>query len=213
MEDRQNNAPTHEEACRRRTCPLGGFAPFFLGLAVALVFGWGIFPMLMYTSSEQPVSFSHETHIKIASLDCVQCHVVRPDGTFAGLPTTEDCAVCHSQILGPSAEERRFVNDYVRPGKEVKWLVYQRQPDNVFFTHAAHSTQNCNFCHQYSERELCTLCHMDMAATNTPPTFEQNRLSGYSKDITKMWRCEACHANPNHLGITNATNACFVCHK
>ena len=93
------------------------------------------------------------------------------------------------------------------------WKVYQKQPDNVFFSHAVHSLNTCNNCHSFSERELCSTCHLDVTASKNPPVFRENRLSGYSQNTMKMWQCEACHADPNHLGSTNASNACFVCHK
>ena len=159
------------------------------------------------------MQFSHETHLKDASLDCSVCHHLRADGTFDALPSTKDCAVCHSQMLGKSEAERVFFNEYVKKGKEVDWKVYQKQPDNVFFSHAVHSLATCNNCHEFSERELCSPCHLDMASSKKPPVFRENRISGYSQNTMKMWQCEACHANPNHLGSTNASNACFVCHK
>lgn len=212
MEDRHNNTPSRKEECGLGRLG-GGIWPFVIGLVVALVFGWWIFPKLMFSNQQQPVQFSHETHLKDASLECGVCHYLRADGTFSGIPATADCAICHSQILGDSRAERAYVSDYVRTGREVKWLVYQKQPDNVYFSHAAHSLDTCNTCHQYSESELCQKCHIDLSNMAAPPVFSENRLSGYSKQTMKMWKCEACHANPNHLGSTGASNACFVCHK
>lgn len=211
MEDRQKNTPSQKEACGLGG--RGGIWPFVIGLVAALAFGWWVFPEIMFSKQDQPVRFSHETHLKDASLDCGVCHYLRADGTFSGIPTTADCAVCHSQLLGASQAERVYESDYVRAGKEVRWLVYQKQPDNVYFSHAAHSLESCNTCHQFSERELCGHCHLDVGGMKTPPVFAENRLSGYSRETMKMWKCEACHANPNHLGSTDASNACFVCHK
>lgn len=216
MEDKQNNALSSQGGCK--LCRLGnrycnGIAPFVIGIVVALVFGWCIFPSLMFSNELQPVRFSHKTHVMNASLDCNVCHKLRPDGTFDALPSTADCASCHARELGKSQAERNFVANYVRQGKEVKWLAYQRQPDNVYFNHTIHSLDRCNQCHQFSERELCENCHIDLVNMERSPVVGENILSSYSRETMKMWQCERCHANPNHLGSTNANNACFVCHK
>ena len=111
------------------------------------------------------------------------------------------------------------LQDYVQTGREIRseWLIYLKQPDNVFFSHAAHSVGRCATCHtEYEEAPgtLCAVCHMDMSKVSTPPVYSENRLSGYPKGTMLMWDCERCHANPNHLSpATNANNACFVCHK
>ena len=210
MEDK-HNAAHDNQSCGRKTCRVRGMMPFLLGLAVALVFGWWLFPELLYSEQEQPVKFTHKSHVTDAGLDCSYCHHLRADGTFSAFPSTKECAVCHRVLLGDSKAERTFWNDYVRTGKEVNWLVYQKQPDNVFFSHAPHSQETCNNCHNFSKKELCSFCHPSMGQGT--PVYKQNRISGYSKDTMKMWQCERCHANPNHLAATAANNACFVCHK
>ena len=196
---------------------VGGMVLFALiGFVGALVVGWVIFPKLLYSEKTQPIRFSHTVHAQLG-IECEQCHHLGPDGRFAGLPTTESCAECHGEETGdnsPNGKEiDKFVKDYVKTGVQVPWLVYQYQPDNVFFGHAAHSLDGCNQCHQFSERELCNLCHLDVADSDKAPTHYENKLTGYSKQTMKMWQCERCHANENHLGVTNSSNACFVCHK
>ncbi|MCT4536000.1 menaquinone reductase multiheme cytochrome c subunit QrcA [Halodesulfovibrio sp.] len=192
----------------------GGAAPFFVGLVVALIFGWWAFPGMLYSENEQPINFNHKVHIQDAEMECSACHYFREDGTFAGLPTTESCAECHSdEPLGEDPEEARFIKEYVETGKEVKWYVYQKQPDNVFFSHAAHSLESCNNCHDFSEVELCSQCHIDVANMDKTPTYYENKLTTYSKQTMKMWQCERCHAHPEHFGVTRSSNACFVCHK
>ncbi|MFV0423940.1 menaquinone reductase multiheme cytochrome c subunit QrcA [Oleidesulfovibrio sp.] len=194
-------------------CCRGSAAPFFVGLVVALIFGWWVFPGMLYSQKQQPVRFSHPVHTEDAGMACTDCHYFREDGTFAGLPTTEQCASCHSDVLGEDPEEARYVEEYVNQGKEVKWLVYQMQPDNVFFSHAAHSEESCNQCHDFSTRDLCNQCHPDVAGMDNPPVYNENKLTKYSKETMKMWECERCHAHPDHYGVTRSSNACFVCHK
>lgn len=208
MEDRQNNTPSNKEAgsCTRSIAV--GLAPFVVGLVAALVFGWCIFPDMIFEKNEQPVAFSHKTHLTKAALDCTACHALREDGTFYAIPSTADCATCHSKMMGTTQTEKDYVDNYVKTGKEVKWLKHQVQPDNVFFSHSAHSLRECNTCHTYTNEELCHLCHTDIGTV-----YRENRLTGYSDTTIKMWQCERCHANVNHLGSTDASNACFTCHK
>jgi hypothetical protein len=191
-------------------------APFIIGVVAALVVGWWLFPKALYSEKTQPLRFSHTTHVEMAGMYCEDCHYLREDGTFNGLPTTEQCASCHMDVMGSDPAEARFVEDYVRTGKEVDWEVYQYQPDNVFFSHAAHNFEQCTMCHAdlYEETgDLCNECHPDVASTDTPPAVEKNVITGYSKGTMKMWACERCHALEPHRDMTYANNACFTCHK
>src|SRR5690349_18135752 len=47
---------------------------------------------------EQPVPFSHAHHVGGLGLDCRYCHDSVEKARFAGLPPTETCMTCHSQI-------------------------------------------------------------------------------------------------------------------
>jgi len=169
-----------------------------VGFVVALAVGWFLFPKLLFVRQEQPIRFSHAAHVN-QGLDCQECHHLGADGRFSGLPPTETCAGCHGEETGentPAGKEiDRFVNTYVKTGKPVPWLVYQKQPDNVYFSHVAHRGFDCS------------QCHPDMPGRKSPPPYFENRLTGYSKDTMKMWQCERCHAS---MGISNA---CYVCHK
>ncbi|MDD6088174.1 MAG: cytochrome c3 family protein [Desulfovibrionaceae bacterium] len=187
--------------------------PFLLGFAVAVILGWILYPILMHESLEQPVQFSHRTHVNHARMDCSTCHYLRQDGSFHAWPSTADCAQCHNRMIGTKKAEQHFFTEYVQAQKEVPWLTTRRQPDNVFFSHAVHSKQVCGTCHAGSESNLCSVCHGEVGKSSRLPDFERNRLTGYGRNTMKMQQCEACHANPNHRGSTRAGNACFVCHK
>lgn len=186
--------------------------PLLLGFTLALAAGWCVFPSLLYSSQEQPVAFSHATHLEKAGLVCASCHRQRPDGSFAGLPGLENCAECHSSPLGKSPEEQRLINEYIRPGKEIPWRSYAGQPDHVFFSHASHSLERCNTCHQFTQAALCATCHKDMSGSKALPAYEENRITGYSREAMSMAACERCHALPGHTPTT-AANDCAVCHK
>lgn len=168
--------------------------PFLVGFVASVALGWLAYPRLMYTEKEQPFRFSHLAHQEAAMMSCEECHYNRDDGSYAGIPTTESCAECHAMPLGMTEEEAYFVENYVDTGKEVEWLVYQKQPDNVYFSHVAH------------EMFDCTECHPDVGNSDDMPPYLEHRLTGYTKQTMKMWKCERCHAE------SGASNACYICH-
>lgn len=195
---------------------LGGFLPFGLGLVLSLLVGWWLSPKLLFSEQSQPVAFNHKIHKEEAGMTCSDCHYFREDGSYSGIPTTKECADCHEFPVGSTAKEREYVNEYVKKGQEPDWKVYQMQPDNVFFSHAAHSLENCGKCHtDWTEKELCSTsgCHPDIGDSETPPKYSENRITGYSASTMKMWACEYCHAMPDHRAYNANNNACFTCHK
>lgn len=187
---------------------------FGFGVAVALLVGWVAFPRALYVKKPQPLDFLHKAHAEKSGLaDCSECHTLRDDGTFAGLPTTEKCACCHSERIGNSKAEAILVDNYIKPGHETQWLVYARQPANVFFSHAIH-LKRANLS--------CTECHSTYGESDQVRVYELNRISGYSRDIwghsmsrlrraphegMKMSDCEDCHKRHN------VEVGCLGCHE
>ena len=47
---------------------------------------------------DQPVPFSHKHHVTGMGIDCRYCHTTVEESAFAGIPPTETCMTCHSQI-------------------------------------------------------------------------------------------------------------------
>ena len=172
----------------------GGALPYLIGFVGALLVGWWLFPQLLYSEVPQPINFSHPVHLD-QGMDCSECHYLRDDGSFHAIPSTEDCAMCHMMPMGTTESEEIFVSEYVEKEKEVPWLIYQYQPDNVFFSHAAHQDYPC------------FECHPDVETMDKLPPVKINRISGYSEQTMKMWKCERCHAERGQ------SNACYVCHK
>lgn len=173
---------------------------FSIGVLVALVLGWVVFPRVLYVKKSQPIDFLHKTHAEKSGIaDCGECHTIRDDGSFAGLPPMEKCAGCHSDKIGDSKAEAILVNNYIKPGHETPWLLYSGQPANVWFSHAIH-VKRANLA--------CTECHSTYGESDQVRPYELNRISGYSRDIwghsmsrlrraphegMKMSDCENCH--------------------
>jgi len=187
---------------------------FGFGFALAIVTGWVAFPRALYVRREQPLAFHHKTHSEKSGLtQCDSCHALNSDGEFGGIPRIETCAGCHTEKLGTSKDEAILVDDYIKSGRETPWIVSARQPANVWFSHAIH-TRGADLA--------CNQCHGTFGETDQPQIYEQNRISGYSRDIwghsisrlrraphdgMKMSDCEDCHRRHN------IKMGCLGCHE
>jgi len=195
---------------------------FIIGFAGSMVLGWVIFPKLLYSQKEQPLNFSHALHMDEVDDGCQSCHFFREDGSFNGIPRNEQCVDCHEEPMGDSEDAAVFTEQYVTQDREVPWLVYSRQPDCVFFSHAAHVIG--------AEMD-CATCHGDHGQTETLRPYEYNLITNYSRDIwghniagfakntwdsMKMDDCARCHKEAgviHTLSVQTERGACFVCHK
>lgn len=187
---------------------------FAIGFGAALAAGWGAFPRVLYQKKVQPIEFRHKTHAaKSGTSACGDCHALREDGAFAGIPATTSCAGCHGEPMGTTKAEAALVNDYVKPQRETPWLVYAQQPANVRFSHAIHTRLAGLKCED---------CHGTQGETDALKPYEVNRISGYSRDIwgrsmsrlrraphegMKMADCEDCHRK------RGVEAGCLGCHQ
>jgi len=174
---------------------------FIAGLVVSLIIGWVIFPKVLYSPKRQPINFNHALHVEEVDDGCQSCHYFREDGSFSGIPKLASCVECHDGVLGETEEEAKFVAEYVEKEREVPWLVYSKQPPCVYFSHAAHVLMAKNDC---------VTCHGHIGESEHSPIYEENRLTGYSRNIwgynmaglkknswdrMKMDDCAECHQN------------------
>lgn len=173
------------------------------------------FPRVLYQRSDQPIQFSHKVHTgESVGMSCEDCHSFDEQGKFSGVPRLETCSPCHTEVQGKTAEEKRFVDEYVAKNREVEWHVYARQPENAYFPHAPHV--------KLAKLE-CERCHGPHGSSDRLRPFERNRLSTYSRDVEgyslvrwnpdewetgmKMDDCSNCH---HERGVRES---CLTCHK
>jgi len=217
IENKAENGSTESagECAAGDTCDdkgLGLGVIFFIVAFVACFLGSTLlFPKLLYSKKEQPFNFDHALHVGETD-GCEACLYNREDGSFSGIPKLESCIECHEEAVGDTDDEAIFIAEYVEKEKEVPWHVYAKQPDCVFFSHAAHIGNTD-----------CVTCHGPIGESNTSRVYEENRITGYSRDIwgknifgikknswdrMKMDDCAKCHKEETgHQGY------CFQCHK
>lgn len=162
----------------------GVTVPLVLGLAVA-AFSRSGYNTKVDTPKNQPVPFSHNHHAWELGIDCRYCHTSVETSSYAGLPSTEVCMSCHSQIWtnSPLLEPVRQSYENNTP---IRWNLVNRVPEFVYFDHSIHISRglNCNTCHGAMQQE--------------PITQKGNSF--------QMAWCLQCHRAPQNYLYRDATN-------
>jgi hypothetical protein len=136
---------------------------------------------------EQPVPFSHKHHVSEAGIDCRYCHTSVESSSFAGIPPTQTCMNCHSQIWSQSAMLEP-VRASFRDGKPLEWNRVHDLPDYVYFDHSIHVAKGV----------ACTTCHGEV---------DQMPLMYRAASLHMEW-CLGCHRHPDeHIGPRDAVFA------
>lgn len=175
------------------------FCMFFaLGFGAMLAAAWLGFPRTLYRTEPQPLDFNHRVHKEKASSKCADCHSLSDNGVFVGIPSISTCAGCHADAIGNTAKEKAFVTNFVKPGREIPWAAYGRQPMNVRFSHAVHLNL---------AKLSCEACHGPHGQSSSLAAYQEDRISGYSKLAMTMSDCEDCHRK------RNVEAGCLGCHK
>jgi hypothetical protein len=123
----------------------------------------------------QPVPFSHQHHVGGLGLDCRYCHTGVETSPVAGVPPTETCMTCHSQ-LWTNAEMLAPVRQSLAKGEPLRWHRVHRLPGYVYFDHSVHIAKGVG----------CSSCH---GAVETMPLIRQHA------PLTMGW-CLDCHRHP-----------------
>src|SRR5512140_1306157 len=110
-----------------------------LALLVGLLVWWLHSPTfnLVGVTVPQPVPFPHSFHISVVGLDCRYCHDSVEKSSFAGMPPTETCMSCHSQVALTNAKLQP-VRDSWATGQPIQWNLVNKVPDFVYFDHHIH---------------------------------------------------------------------------
>jgi hypothetical protein len=169
---------------------------------------------------QQPVQFSHERHVAGNGLDCRYCHTSVETSSFAGIPSTQTCMNCHSQIWSQSPFLEP-VRASFRDGTPMRWVRVHNLPDFVYFDHSIHVSKGvgCDTCHGRVDRmpliwqeaslqmDWCLDCHRDPARYVRPREFVFQMDYRPPPDQRELGRRLV-----EEYGIRSMTN-CSVCHR
>lgn len=151
-------------------------------LGVVLFAGWVIFTLMrsgwatkQHEVVEQPIQFSHAHHAGGMGIDCRYCHTSVEKSEFAGIPPTQTCMNCHSQIW-TNAPILEPVRASFRDGTNLTWTRVHDLPDFVYFSHQIHVKQGVG----------CATCH---------GRVDQMPLVSQAQSLLMEW-CIDCHRAP-----------------
>lgn len=123
----------------------------------------------------QPVQFSHKHHVGDDGIDCRYCHTAVETSASAGMPSTQTCMNCHSQIWADSPY-LELVRASYRENKPIQWERVHDLPEYAYFNHSIHIAKGVG----------CASCHGDIA--NMPSVYQEHTL--------QMEWCLSCHRDP-----------------
>lgn len=97
---------------------------------------------------DEPVPFSHKHHAWELGIDCRYCHTTVEKSPYPGMPASETCMSCHSQIWTNSPLLEPVRQSY-ETGTPIHWTRVNPLPEFVYFNHSIHVARgvNCNTCH------------------------------------------------------------------
>src|SRR3712207_1279699 len=153
---------------------------FFIAALVVVAGNLNASPYLtnVDVAIEQPVPFSHEHHVSGLGIGCLYCHTSVEQSAFAGIPPTETCMTCHSQIW-VNAPMLEPVRQSFATGEPLEWNRVHDLPDHVYFNHSIHVQKGVG----------CATCH---------GRVDQMPLTWKAQPMTMGW-CLSCHREPERF--------------
>jgi ferredoxin len=210
----------------RRTNAIARASILGAGLALAAAGGllWALVRSGYLTEvgvpRQQPVPFSHKHHVGSEGIDCRYCHSSVEDSPFAGLPPTETCMSCHSQIWADSPMLEP-VRASFRTGQPLHWTRVYSLPDFVYFDHSIHVNKGigCSTCHGRVDQmpltwranpllmEWCLGCHRE------PERFVRPREEVFNMDWTPPADQLALGRRLLQQYKIQKLTDCYTCHR
>ncbi len=92
-------------------------------------------------SPEQPIKFSHVTHVQTNKVECQLCHWSVAKAGYAAIPEVKTCVGCHQIVRGGTDDEKKEIakiDEYWNKNQPIPWQKVHVMPDHVRFNHKRH---------------------------------------------------------------------------
>ena len=177
-----------------------------------------------YEAVDQPVQFSHEHHVNALGLDCRYCHTSVEASGFAGVPPTETCMTCHSQIWR-DAPMLAPVRESLAKNEAIRWNRVHNLPEYAYFNHSVHLKKGvgCASCHGRVDKmpliwkdqpltmEWCLSCHRE-PEKHLRPADKIFDMAWSAGGDAKQLALGRELVEKNHVPVHRLTD-CSTCHR
>ena len=184
---------------------------------------WSPYTTYVNVPLDQPVPFSHQHHVAGLGIDCRYCHTSVETSSFAGIPATETCMTCHSQ-LWTEAPLLAPVRASLTSNTSLKWTRVYDLPDFAYFDHSIHVRKGvgCSTCHgrvdqmpitwkaQTLYMKWCLECHRAPQNYLRPQNEIYDMAWHPSKDQNALGRQLIAQ---NHIDTSGRLTNCSICHR
>ena len=201
---------------------IGGLIALVVIVLVAYLMDRATFVTREHQPMAQPVPFSHKHHNAGLGIDCRYCHTTVETSAFAGMPATETCMTCHSQIWRESPMLEPVRASY-SANTGIRWRRVYDLPNFVYFDHSIHVNKGvgCSECHGRVDRmpltwkssqlymQWCLDCHREPEQHLRPQSdiFNMNWQPGPDQQ-TLGAKLATEHKIPREL-----LTSCSTCHR
>ncbi|MEM8495933.1 MAG: cytochrome c3 family protein [Planctomycetota bacterium] len=133
---------------------------------------------------EQPIPYSHATHVGQLGMDCTYCHNTVKHAAFAAVPPSQTCVACHGNEPGANfgvktnSAKLAPLYESIATGDPIEWIKVHDIADYAYFNHAAHTTKGIG----------CVTCHGRVDQMGEEGVYQVHNLS--------MSWCIECHRQP-----------------
>ncbi len=173
----------------------------------------------------QPVPFSHKHHVGQLGIDCRYCHTGVEKSAYAGIPPTETCMTCHSQLYTDQAMLAP-VRHSLAENKPIEWNRVHDLPDFVYFNHSIHVNKGigCTACHGHvNEMQLTWQDQTLYMAGACNATGTRRNSSADAKEVFNPQRVALKDegkldwarqlVKDYHVQSSGVLTDCYTCHR
>jgi hypothetical protein len=163
----------------------GAFGAAAIAVLALVVYSRSPYPSFLAYAPQQPVPFSHLIHVGQRKIDCRYCHSSVEVSASAGIPPTQTCMTCHSQVRLDSPNLAPVRNSYAS-GTPIEWTRVHDLGDFVYFNHSIHVNKGVG----------CSTCHGQVSQMGpAAPGIDQTAPMKQVQPLTMGW-CLNCHRAP-----------------